>query len=595
MLREITVPSTLTDYLALEEGEPTAGNRLVGLSKLNVFVGPNNMGKSWLLRSLFDSNDLTAGTDSAESEQCRALIRNLTSAIRKYENVGVVESVMKEVRKLYPSLVTFQGRNLQPSRPNVQSLRSLVAGHNQLDKLLERELKQPFSITLRDLSKQPTADGINPTRIYIPALRGLRPVGGGDSYRERTIIDYFPAGKYGKVGLEDDRVFTGQTLTNQLKEYILGDPDSREKIAGFEGFLSATFFSGQDVVLMPKLNDEFLTIRIGSEEKPVYQLGDGIQQVIILTLPIFLHKSDQLLLFIEEPELFLHPGYQRIFTDTVLHESGLQHQVFMATHSSQFLDITIDESQCSVFRVTKVSASRFEVALSSPGDFSILQTLGVRNSSVFLSNCTVWVEGVTDRFYLRRYLQLYQEQEGRIGYQEDLHFSFVEYSGDNIDHWSFLSDEGIDPFRLCGHPFLVADLDDPGKKTERHDALRDVLGDDFYLLPCQEVENLLSVEVIKSVVRDYEGDEDLELNDFCEADYKHIRLGEFIESNVLKEDSNRHVRSKNGPYGVKNGTIKDKPVFCKKALQFVNEFSDLSESARDVAKKIYDFIHRHNS
>ena len=42
----------------------------------------------------------------------------------------------------------------------------------------------------------------------------------------------------------------------------------------------------------------------------------------------------------------------------------------------------------------------YEVKLATSPDANILRELGVRNSSVFLTNATIWVEGITDRMYM---------------------------------------------------------------------------------------------------------------------------------------------------------------------------------------------------
>ena len=87
----------------------------------------------------------------------------------------------------------------------------------------------------------------------------------------------------------------------------------------------------------------------------------------------------------------------------------------------------------------------FTIENLSEGDNRALELLGVRNSSVFLTNCTIWVEGITDRHYLRHYLKLYAEEHKDDSdfedFKEDYHYSFVEYGGNNITHWSFLDKE----------------------------------------------------------------------------------------------------------------------------------------------------------
>jgi hypothetical protein len=219
--------------------------------------------------------------------------------------------------------------------------------------------------------------------------------------------------------------------------------------------------------------------------------------------------------------------------------------------------------------------------------------LGVRNSSVFLVNATIWVEGITDRLYLREYLRLYvshltQSDELILDIEEDVHYCFVEYGGSNITHWSFLDKEKrpIQVDRLCGRAMLVIDKDGE-RKIQRIDELHANLGDRLCVLPCREVENLLPYEVIKKIVLDYENTPELILPDIEYQEYKDEYLGSFIENNMLKNSANRK-----GSYSEKSGTITAKPAFCDKAISYlkVNTFTDLPSTTQDVVKKLYEFI-----
>ena len=67
----------------------------------------------------------------------------------------------------------------------------------------------------------------------------------------------------------------------------------------------------------------------------------------------------------------------------------------------------------------------------------IINVLGIRNSSVFLSNCVIWVEGVSDRIYLKKFLQMYLKYKN-IEFKEDYHFAFSEYGGSNIENFEFI-------------------------------------------------------------------------------------------------------------------------------------------------------------
>src|SRR5690606_3258381 len=139
-------------------------------------------------------------------------------------------------------------------------------------------------------------------------------------------------------------------------------------------------------------------------------------------------------------ELYLHPGFQRLLIDAFVRNPEQPHQIFVATHSHHFLDLTLDRSACSFFRVTKdyknlvaAGVPKHRITCVSDEGRHCLQDLGVWNSSVLLSNCTIWVEGTTDRRYLQRYLEIYQREGGDLRadepFVEDLHYSFVEYSG----------------------------------------------------------------------------------------------------------------------------------------------------------------------
>ena len=80
--------------------------------------------------------------------------------------------------------------------------------------------------------------------------------------------------------------------------------------------------------------------------------------------------------------------------------------------------MTLDFANISVFHFSKIEDENkieaekpsFKVEVASAQDRRILMNLGVQNSSVFLSNATIWVEGITDRLYLRAYMKKYIEE-----------------------------------------------------------------------------------------------------------------------------------------------------------------------------------------
>nr|WP_269203445.1 AAA family ATPase [Paenibacillus polymyxa] len=376
---------------------------------------------------------------------------------------------------------------------------------------------------------------------------------------------------------------------------------------GNQEFIGDTFFNGSKVALIPSVNSDVVTVKIGDEQElPIFNLGDGIQSIIIQTFPLFAHMGECMLVFIEEPELYLHPGLQRKLLETFMRDEFKDFQFFFTTHSNHILDVTLDIAQISIYSLKKEleesdsneKNANFIVENVSNEDNSLLEMLGVQNSSVYLSNCTVWVEGITDRYYIRRYLKLYQDHLGiaqKDRFKEDYHYSFVEYSGNNITHWSFLDNNTDEDFgamnveRLCSKLFLITDKDSD-KKLPRQEKLQKNLGDRYYCLESKEIENLLEPRIIKQVVADYEKTKLSELifnQNFTRKTYLNRYLGKFIDD--VLNNTKRKVS-----YGSSSGTIRDKVKFSEKALKYMNSYDDMSDEAKDLAQKVYIFIQQNN-
>lgn len=205
-------------------------------------------------------------------------------------------------------------------------------------------------------------------------------------------------------------------MYGDIEKLLRGDHAKRGTLREFEVWIGEEFSQGQPVAIIPGIANPTITIKIGNEhERPIHELGDGIQAILILAFPLFARKDEHLLAFIEEPELFLHPWLQRVLLE-MLSKRFSRHQYFITTHSNHFLDLTLDTESVSVFAFEKYledpsnkqSIPRYSVANISRTDRRPLELLGVRNSSVLLTNCTIWVEGITDRRYIAHWLALYQ-------------------------------------------------------------------------------------------------------------------------------------------------------------------------------------------
>ncbi|HYF36685.1 MAG TPA: AAA family ATPase [Prosthecobacter sp.] len=600
-------PDLHADYsVVVSEGEDP--QVLTGLSQINLFVGSNNSGKSRLLRCLLakEKHMLLPAIFADAAQKTSAFVKIAMPQIAKGDCRIEPFSTMAEQLPDFALLLEGDSKvhllnNFIQQSENAKPTDFQISfrGHPPDSMVVTKHLQHLGRDARKLLGAIPpqVLHLASYRRVYIPTLRGLRPSGSGDCYQDRTKKDYFK----GKIEFE---IFTGLTFYNDLREMLLGDHQARKIARAFEDFLAIELFEGVQVTLIPNVKSDVVHIRIGNErEQPVHNLGDGIQQLIILTFPLFQNRDQPSLIFIEEPELFLHPGMQRSLIKAMTTFDNYQY--FITTHSNHLLDLTLEFDNISIYMVRKSlkdekaeeSAANFTIEPASTHDTRLLDSLGARASSVFLSNCTVWVEGITDRRYLAKGLHLYldhltaeaQSENSSLPFRprQDLHYSFVEYSGGNITHWSFLdtTDDPVEVTRLCGRLMLIVDKDGD-KKIGRHEALEKELGDRFVPLPCNEIENLLTPEILKAVVREYEGD-DAEIDGFTQEEYRGAYLGTFLESKITN-------KKRKGPYAEDSGTVTDKKGFCAKAISHQKSWFDLSADAQQLVERIYRFIKTHN-
>jgi predicted ATP-dependent endonuclease of OLD family len=604
--------------LASESFKPynvvSTGRRWKPISQINLLVGANNSGKSRFLRALAAMKPLRFAPN-CDLEPLRNIVRQLhqgvIEACRSY-NVDDANQLVVKTRDLETQLDLIEGStsldevrqvfNALKNNENLITVKGQRSDHSDHHVLRQRfqQIALSHETALNEILGK-LLQKYDFKRIYIPTLRGLRRFGPGDVYKDRTMQDYFQ-------NVKDIDVFTGLSLYDDLSQLLLGDTQERRIAADFEQFLSDSFFDGEIVTLIPKYKQDVIDVKIGHEKQlPIFQLGDGIQSIIILTFPLFLHRRENVLIFMEEPELFLHPGMQRLLINAFQRPDFSTAQYFLATHSNHLLDLSLDVDNISVFTFSKVLEStehlereaKIDIENVSNEDERSLQLLGILNSSVFLANCTIWVEGVTDRRYFSHYLDLYQvslatesELKGQTPsptFKQDLHYSFVEYAGSNITHYSWLNEANpIVVERLCGRLFLICDRDDATKasRIKRHEILTDKLKDRYYRLNCRETENLLTPSIIQSVLYDTEGG-NAKLTHFVQSDYKSKPLGRFIDERILQLPAKK--------YAAESGTIDGKVKFCQCALSHIKSFADLSEEAKELAKRIYKFIADQNS
>ena len=587
----------ISNEYILKGGDHTFG----GLSKTNIFIGENNSGKSRFLRYLF-CNDFYAISNENIDRLFQALRRNLVNPkVYVSKTAHQVFNLLYEEGKNEYAPYSNRGNSFFSNLENLSiSIKQQnkfyfppIRGLKDYKTILDGKLKD----FLKSASSIQNKDAIN---HYISLLNlednGLDAF---DVYREIIRHEYFSSSSTPSLL----NIITGGDLYRRIKSMLLGEEKDRKLVSDFQTFLKNNFFMDyESVQLIPNESKKVLFVKIGTDERAIYDWGDGTQQLIIMLFSLFIHKDEtDNLFFIEEPEIYLHPGILRKFIEVINSDAFPHHQYFITTHSNAILDTSADtDINMSIYKFKKVrdvlpSHPQFEIEQCNSGDVSLLNELGVRNSSVFLANCSIWVEGITDRLYLRHYLGLYfKKHETITPFRENVDYTFIEYGGNNIVHFNFESQdsqESINAKYINNRIFLIADNDNTHRgtaKAERKEHFKEVLGDCFYELPVTEIENLISQQVIEQILKKQNPKSItvIEQKFAVERKYKNQKLGRYLD----KLFKNTNLKK----YSAGSGTIKDKLAFCKAAIAFITDYDMLTDEAKDMVQRIVDFIKANN-
>lgn len=598
------------------------------ISKINIFIGKNNSGKSRLIRETF-KKDINQLND--HSHNIHDLIKKLKTSVNtdikaNFNNSSLYYQYEPIIEEIHEHLKNYNSYN--------NKLIKFIAPHDgtsffnllsKFDRQYVQEIYKIWETIIEETQGEEkyitTISKILSTKvskIYIPMLRGLRHLDTDKTnfYLNKICHDYFPKDILNNIEDYDSnaakKIFTGLEIYQELQHKLLGKPQGRHQVKDYEDFLSKNFFNNEIITLIPSLESQCVEIKIGEADQfPIYHLGDGLQTIIIVTFPIFM-ADESTLFFIEEPDLAMHPSMQRALIQIMLEKS--LHQYFLTTHSNHFLDMALESDDISIFQVQKEpinnQETKFKITYANNLLKSIYQDLGIKNSSVLLANCTIWVEGITDKLYLKAYMKKYLQHLEKTepkkydtykNFKEDLHYIFAEYQGSNIVHWNFGADElentKTNVEALCGTALLIADGDIKDKGSRVAD-LTQIMGERFILLDAKEIENYIPKVILTETAsylfeKVFKKKEKAEIN-LCieEKIYFHqsIAIGEYLETFI-----------KNPPDGRKffqdtSGTIIEKVRFCEIACRIMQSNTEwqLTPQLTELCEKIFQHINTNN-
>jgi len=206
-------------------------------------------------------------------------------------------------------------------------------------------------------------------------------------------------------------------------------------------------------------------------------------------------------------------------------------------------------------------------------------------------------------------------------FMPNYHYTFVEYAGSNLSHWSFdddypktreerieflKQDRGQSATAVASEMLLIAD-GDIQKNSEKIKFLRKELNrENLIILECKETENTLPKDSIirvakakfhrlKNVKQSYDISLIDNITDENYFDNSQYGIGRLIDEIIKKPSSSTTKTAFADGNGV--GTIKDKLKFCREIIKDFDENDnwELTPKAKALCERIFKHIEKCNS
>ena len=405
-------------------------------SRFNIFAGPNNVGKSKLVRAferlitgsrgqLLDSAEAGYSLYIRERDESKAL-----NCFLQHQNFRRVHRDQKIVNYFSESQIEY----LMVNDANSASFSGLV-NEKSLPENFTKQNLEVLKLNSLNRLKFPSYPIPKGNYFYIGAERNILP-----ELPNSTLLSIEPSG----------------TNTTALIRKFLLDHDSETDLV--------RKFMLNDLNQILHLNYKFIDIRcqdIGNNnwevflttdkygDIPLSQSGSGLKTVLQLlaNTQLVVNSRDKpiesgLFLF-EELENALHPRMQRNVYKYISEKFKGNSVCVFSTHSPVAIDFFQSFDEASIYEVyQKSDVTKCRKIEAFNDALGVLDALGVKASDALQSNFVVWVEGPTDRIYLKKFLELF----GGKDLIEGQDFVIMFYGGRLLSHLTISEDDASSEF-----------------------------------------------------------------------------------------------------------------------------------------------------
>ena len=200
---------------------------------------------------------------------------------------------------------------------------------------------------------------------------------------------------------------------------------------------------------------------------PLSKLGSGLKTILLALLNLIAipndYKDKNMVLAFEELENNLHPALEkRLYSFIFNYAQKNGYTIFLTTHSPIAIDLFSREKSVNFYKTEKNSNGYQIIPISSFDEsIEILDELGIKASDLLQANGIIWVEGPSDRIYIKSWLNmLYPES-----FEEGKDYQFVYYGGRLLAHYTVCdpTDEEVDDYinvlAVNSKAFFIMDSD----------------------------------------------------------------------------------------------------------------------------------------